>query len=152
MASGKFYDGKEQKNELFWTASDLARQLVLRGFPGNRYARIKLCLCHSAQEFKEGRFAQNLARAWRRHGSPPRLHGYDHGAHTFEHVYVGGFGVPVNWTNVKANQNDKLEKASRIYFRCDGNGILVNKYALPRIADQEQVWCYFPFNFLEGVF
>jgi hypothetical protein len=41
MASGEFYE-RQQPVQKFWAASKLARELVLRGLPGNLVAHIKL--------------------------------------------------------------------------------------------------------------
>ena len=154
MASGEWFDGGRQRAERFWAASKLARELVLRGLPGNRTARIRLCLCHSAQVFDAGVFAQQLAQELHKQGTPPRIDGFGHGPHTFADVYVGGFPVPVHWAaGSKVNQNVPDESASRIYFRADAAGTRIDdKRGMPGKDAAAQVWCYFPFNYLEDPF
>lgn len=114
-----------------WAASRLARDLIEKGLPGDREARIKLCMCHSAEDIQSnhanpdlsGVFAQHLARALYSQGS---------GRNRFSNVYVGGFTVPVNWKSLDlrhVNQKDHTQYASRVYYRCDAAGTIATDAA-----------------------
>lgn len=161
MASGKHANGVIENKELYRNAKELAFDLINKGLPTNREARIKLCLCFAAKQFGDaGMFAQDLARALYHFGKLsfkkiPAKNSYEtpnfnikipffENISAFQDTYVGGFTMEVLWGGNAHHYPPQIDntRATRLYYRCDEKGTLVTD-GTDRVHDPDYLGGHF---------
>ena len=135
-----------------WSAIKLAQELIGKGLPGDREARIKLILCHSAEDIIDRvlmpvppkgllqQIAEKIKPPDPVEPTPPAFIGIfaqnlaralaalGSGRNDFKNVYVGGFHGPVNWYHdmherqIVKGDPPERVRVSRVYYRCDADG------------------------------